>query len=59
VAYSVEQRTREIGVPMALGAGNAEILRLVMGRGLALAAVGTLICSMRSQGQAAHASALR
>ena len=40
VADSVARRTREIGLRMALGAGNARILRTVMADGAAAAAIG-------------------
>jgi predicted permease len=43
LAYRVEQRVREIGVRMALGADNREIFRLIIGGGLGLAALGILI----------------
>ncbi len=43
VSYAASQRTQEIGVRMALGAGPGEIIRLVLGRGLVLVAVGIAV----------------
>jgi putative ABC transport system permease protein len=43
LAYSVEQRAREIGVRIALGAGTGEILRLIIGGGMRLAGIGILV----------------
>lgn len=43
MAYSVEQRTREIGIRLALGAQAAEVRRMVVVQGMRLAVLGVVI----------------
>jgi putative ABC transport system permease protein len=43
IAYLVNQGTREIGIRIALGAGPQDILRLVLGQGLAMALIGAAL----------------
>jgi ABC-type antimicrobial peptide transport system permease subunit len=43
IAYTTTQRTREIGIHLALGAGRATIFRMVMIQGLRVVAIGVVI----------------
>ena len=43
IAYAVAQRTRELGVRIALGASAARVMRMVVGQGVVFALAGIAI----------------
>src|SRR4029079_12437296 len=43
IAYSVAERTRELGIRVALGADRHAVVRMIVGEGLRLAAIGIAI----------------
>jgi putative ABC transport system permease protein len=48
VAYSVERRTREIGLRMAIGAARADVLKMVLRQGLVLSIAGIAVGAISS-----------
>jgi putative ABC transport system permease protein len=50
MSYTVSQRTHEIGIRMALGAQQRDVVRRVLRQGVGLAAVGILLGSVGSMG---------
>jgi predicted permease len=50
ISYSVAQRTQEIGIRMALGAGRGSVIGLVLRQGTVLACVGTVLGALASAG---------
>ena len=42
MAYAVSQRTREMGIRVAVGATQGNVLKLILGQGLTLAVIGVV-----------------
>jgi ABC-type antimicrobial peptide transport system permease subunit len=43
MAYSIEQRTQEIGIRLALGAEAGRVRRMIVVQGMSLAAIGVVV----------------
>jgi ABC-type antimicrobial peptide transport system permease subunit len=50
IAYTVTQRTREIGIRLALGASPRRVLRQVLGQGLKLVVLGLILGALGAAG---------
>jgi putative ABC transport system permease protein len=58
MAYVVSQRTREVGIRMALGANRADVMKMITVQGMRLAVIGIVIGLLLSVGLARALSSL-
>lgn len=58
ISYAMAQRTREIGIRMALGARRGDVLSMVFGEGLRLALIGVALGCLGALGSAKFISSL-
>src|SRR5262249_43327706 len=50
ISYGISQRTREVGIRIALGAKGAEVQRLFLRQGLAMTGIGIVVGSVAALG---------
>jgi ABC-type antimicrobial peptide transport system permease subunit len=58
LSYEVAQRTREIGVRMALGARPSDVLRFIVSQGMALSAAGAILGALGALGVTRYLASL-